>query len=230
MIMSYMRVELHRAPNDTLELERPPKDLQQLKLATALRSTLLTFSANRRLQRLSWKCDCKGLQQKIAKVFEFPPRLFCSRKINLDSRKGTLESPAWSFSITLERALKEELMCLVSFRSAPPTLALAFDLPSLSLPANSQMLSFPTRLTPDLDEVLKCRVKQEHVTTRTDGVGSGRLDTTARLGFVQNLGNFSLVLGGKYDFANKCLRCNLQVELSPIGSAIGGKQISDFSL
>jgi hypothetical protein len=49
---------------------------QQLKLATAFKSTLFTLAAKRRLQRLSWKCEDKGLQQTIAKVFELPPRLF----------------------------------------------------------------------------------------------------------------------------------------------------------
>ena len=68
-------VTLHRS-HESWNDEFTFSSCQQLKLATALRSTLFTFAANRRLQRLSWKWDVNGLQQTIARVFELPPKLF----------------------------------------------------------------------------------------------------------------------------------------------------------
>jgi len=49
---------------------------QQLKLANAFNSTLLTFSANLIEHKLSWKLEAWGLQQTIASVLLFPPKQF----------------------------------------------------------------------------------------------------------------------------------------------------------
>lgn len=67
-------------------LSTPTWSDQRFTVLMAFNSTLLTFSANRKLQSDSLKLDERGLQHTIASVFEFPPREFCKRNVSFDSR------------------------------------------------------------------------------------------------------------------------------------------------